>query len=65
VREQRRFFVIDGLAPLSAFCSSCKRKFTGRPNPGETPDDVRWRLRAEFDKHDCREGRFKKLTGST
>ncbi|HEX8814783.1 MAG TPA: hypothetical protein VF753_04710 [Terriglobales bacterium] len=41
--------------PLRAFCTFCYQKFEGVPSPYETADDVILRMRAEFDKHECKQ----------
>jgi hypothetical protein len=46
---------IEGGKTIAGTCSSCRRVFLGKPNPGESIDDVLVLVRAEFEAHKCRE----------
>ena len=41
--------------PIVGTCNTCDCSFSGRPNPGETTEDVLVRMRAEFEAHNCHE----------
>ncbi len=49
-----QFSLIEAGRPVHGWCSVCGRQFYASPQPGERTDDVILRLRADFDRHDCK-----------
>lgn len=54
MRHHERQFEITSVVPLRAFCSFCYQRFEGMPSRYESADDVILRMRAEFNKHECK-----------
>ena len=43
------------LPDITSRCSQCGQSFKAKPGPGEKVDDILWRIRRQFNSHQCRD----------
>jgi hypothetical protein len=55
MRQHERKFEIASVVPFRGFCTFCYKKFEAEPRPHERSDDLILWMRAEFDRHDCKQ----------